>query len=1001
MWNARCLSLALAGLLAASSSAGAVPAPNPATRARMLEHYGKIPLSFEANEGQVDRSVKFLSRGQATTLFLTPAEAVLSLRGAEHETTVVRMRLVGANRAPRLVGEELQPTRSNYFVGNDPRQWHTGVAHYARIREEGVYPGVDLLYRGDQRQLEYDLVVAPGADPSLIRLAFRGADTITIGAQGQLILHTASGDLIQPAPTVYQEAGERRQRVEGHYLLLAPSAVKDGGEGAHRQVSFALGRYDRGRPLIIDPVLIYSTFVGGGGTDFGDNMAIDGAGNAYITGSTTSTTFLGVSGSSIQPSNGGGSDDAFVTKINAAGTAIVYSTFLGGSGDELAFGIAVDGSGNAYVTGRTSSTTLAGVTSGSIQPTNGGSYDAFVTKINAAGTAIVYSTFLGGSGLDYGWRIAVDATGSAYVTGYTTSTTFPGVTASSIQPANGGGADAFVTKINAAGTAIVYSTFLGGSGDDGGEGIAVDGAGNVYLTGITASTNFPGVTVSSIQPAYGGGHNDAFVTKINAAGTAILYSTFLGGSGDDAGQILAIDGAGNAYVTGVTGSTTFPGVGAGSIQPASGGGTFDAFVTKINPAGTAIVYSTFLGGSGDDFGYGIAVDDAGNTYVTGATSSTPFPGVSGSSIQPAYGGGPYDAFVTMINAAGTAIVYSTYLGGNGQEVGTGIAVDRAGSVYVGGWTSSTSFPGVNGSSIQPAYGGGPIDAFVTKIGGAAPLLTTTTSPSVPAGGNISDQATLAGGLNPTGAMTFDLFAPGDGSCASSIFTSVKTVIGNATYTSDAFTASTAGTYLWVASYSGDTNNPSAATGCGDEAVVVTPSITGPPGPQGPAGPTGPQGPQGQPGPAGASGPAGPAGPQGPPGATGPPGPTGPAGANGTSGSVIGGNYASTGTNRFLIPWSNATTATETDATVPLPSGTATKLVVSLTAAPGAGHSATITIRKNGNGTALTCTVAGTATTCTDATDGVIFADGDLLSILSTETSTRSSRIRFGFEYNAP
>jgi uncharacterized repeat protein (TIGR01451 family) len=346
-----------------------------------------------------------------------------------------------------------------------------------------------------------------------------------------------------------------------------------------------------------------------------------------------------------------------------------------------------------------------------------------VTKINAAGTAIVYSTFLGGTGTDPGDSIAVDTSGNAYVTGFTNSTTFPGVTGSSIQPANAGGSfDDFVTKINAAGTAIVYSTFLGGSGEDEAFGIAVDSSGNAYVTGETASTTFPGVTGSSIQPANAGSFDD-FVTKINAAGTAIVYSTFLGGSGDDAGFAIAVDTSGNAYVTGLH-ATTNPG----------GGANFDAFVTKINAAGTAVVYSTPLGGTGIDEGNSIAVDSSGNAYVTGQTSSATFPGVTGSSIQPAHAGGIYDAFVTEINAAGT-IVYSTFLGGSGTDHGYSIAVDSSGNVYVAGDTNSTTFPGVTGSSIQPAKAGSPItfDAFVTKIGLAALVadLSINKTPSPP------------------------------------------------------------------------------------------------------------------------------------------------------------------------------------------------------------------------------------------------------------------------------
>jgi len=694
---------------------GALPlsaASGTATQARIAEAYGKLPLSFEANEGQTDEAVKFLARGQGYTLFLTPAEAVLSLHGPRHETAVVRMQVVGGaggHRAPRVVGLEPQATKSNYFLGNNPSQWHTGVSHYARVGYEDVYPGIDLVYRGNQRQLEYDFVIAAGADPGRIRLAFQGVDALTIGEQGELVVHTGQGDLLQHAPVLYQEVGEERKPVEGSYVLL-------GGRGAHRQVGFVVGRYDRGRPLIIDPVLVYSTFLGGSGLDQGNGIAVDGAGYAYITGQTNSTSFPGVNGSSLQPANGGGFLDVFVTKLNPAGTAIVYSTFLGGSDYDTGSGIAVDGAGNAYVTGLTYSSTFP-VSLSSIQPSIAAAPDAFVTKINPTGTAIVYSTFLGSDGGDDGLAIAVDGAGNAYITGDTTSPTFPGVSSGSIQPAPGDGLgayDGFVTKINATGTAIVYSTFLGGNTNDFGNGIAVDGDGNAYIAGGTSSTNFPGVSGSSIQPALDG-PGDAFVTKINAAGTAIVYSTYLGGSGVDDGFGIAVDGAGNAYVAGSTASTTFPGVNAGSIQPANGGGSSDAFVTEINSAGTAIVYSTFLGGSLEDQAKGIAVDGAGDVYVTGQTASTTFPGVDGSALQSANGGGSHDAFVTKVNPAGTAILYSTFLGGSGNDGGLGIAVDSAGSAYVTGNTDSTAFPGVNGGSLQPATGGGSSDGFVTKI----------------------------------------------------------------------------------------------------------------------------------------------------------------------------------------------------------------------------------------------------------------------------------------------
>jgi hypothetical protein len=694
---------------------GGNPAPQPG-EPTLVATYGSLPLTFEANEGQVDQAVRFLVRGQGVTLFLTPAEAVLSLDGRSGKRAVVRLRLVGARKNARMVGLEPRPTRSHYFLGQNPARWHEGVRHYARVRAERVYPGVDLVYRGNRRQLEYDLVVLPGADPGRIRLAFAGAESIAIGSDGALIVRTAAGDLVQPRPVIYQEARQGRLRVQGRYVLLAPEA-SEAAPGGHPEVGFLVGSYDHHLPLVVDPVLVYATFLGGSGFDRGLGIAVDAAGNAYVTGSTASLIFPGVGGSSIDPvPNSAG--NAFVTKIDASGTSIVYSTFLGGGGGDYGTAIAVDATGNAYVTGVTASATFPGVSGSSIQPAPGGGDDAFVTKVDASGASIVYSTFLGGSGNDAAMGIAVDGAGNAYVTGGTSSASFPGVAGSSIQPAYAGAGDAFVTKINAAGTAIAYSTFLGGVGDDVGRGIAVDRLGNAYVTGGSGSPSFPGVGGGSIQPANAGGLSDAFVTKINAAGTAIAYSTFLGGADDDGGGGIAVDAAGAAYVTGFTDSTSFAGVGGSSLQPASGGGR-DAFVTKIDPSGGAIVYSTFLGGSGGDGGFGIAADGAGNAYVTGITTSTAFPGVTASSIQPGNGGG-WDAFVTEINAAGSAIVYSTFLGGSGYDYGLGIAVDGVANAYVTGESSSASFPGVGGGSIQPANAGDG-DAFVVKIGSAAEI----------------------------------------------------------------------------------------------------------------------------------------------------------------------------------------------------------------------------------------------------------------------------------------
>jgi beta-propeller repeat-containing protein len=665
--------------------------------------YGRLPLSFEPNEGQTDARVKFLSRASGYTLFVTADEAVFAGR----DGSVERMRLVGANPKPRFEPLDKQPGISNYFIGNDPSKWRTNVPNYGRVALRGVYPGIDLIFYGNERQLEYDWGVAPGADPKRIHVKWEGTNHLTKNASGDLVLSASLGvSMVQRKPVILQEG----KRIEGGYAVHG------------REVAFELAKYDAGKPLVIDPVLVYSTYLGGSGFDDGNGIAVDGSGNAYVTGSTLSTNFP--TANSLQASNGSGSInyDAFVTKINATGSAYVYSTYLGGSGFDRGGGIAVDGSGNAYVTGSTNSTNFP--TTDPIQASyGGGNGDAFVTKINAAGSALVYSTYLGGGGFDDGSGIAVDGSGNAYVTGGTGSTNFP--TANPLQASIGGGGDAFVTKINAAGSALVYSTYLGGRlhalvqppgvgpAGDGASGIAVDGAGNAYVTGVTSSTDFP--TAKPLQASLNGGLN-AFVTKINAAGSAYVYSTYLGGSAEDSGQGIAVDGAGNAYITGVTTSIDFPT--ANPLQGSNGGSSYDAFVTKINAAGSALVYSTYLGGSGFDIAWGVAVDGSGNAYVTGYTTSTDFPTIN--PLQAGNGGGNGDAFMTKINADGSAYQYSTHLGGSRSQ-GGGIAVDGQGNAYVTGYTTSTDFLTTN--RLQASSGGGD-DAFVLSI--SAPQISPAT-----------------------------------------------------------------------------------------------------------------------------------------------------------------------------------------------------------------------------------------------------------------------------------
>ena len=676
--------------------------------------FGKLPLSFEKNLGQTDSRVRFLSRGGGYTLFLNSTEAVLVLRPAEKTGVrpvpshvpseaegeaegsqqsgdtgaVLRMKLVGANPAPDVAGLEELPGKSNYFIGNDPKKWRSNVPHYARVAYLEVYPGIDLVYYGNRQQLEYDFIVAPGADPDAIRLGFEGADEINLDHQGNLILQTAGGELLQRAPVIYQEIEGVKASVAGGYVL------QDDNE-----VSFAVAAYDASRPLIIDPVLEYSSYLGGSEGDQGISVAVDAAGNLYVTGDTVSSNFPTTSGA-FQTT---GSSSVYVTKVNAAGSVLLYSTYLGGSKASVGHGIAVDEAGNAYVTGRTEADDFP--TARPFQAAyGGGSDDAFITKLNADGSALVYSTFLGGSNYDQGRSIAVDAAGNAVITGITESTDFP--TKNPLRAGHSGGRDAIVVKMNASGSALVYSTYLGGSGIDVGHFITLDAAGSAYITGLTNSTDFP--TVRPLQPAFRGGRNDAIVAKLDPSGSTLVYSTYLGGSQNDEARSVAVDRAGNAYVTGYTESDDFPT--ARAFQAAYGGGSNDAFITKLSAAGDSLLYSTFLGDEGGDFGRAIAVDAAGNAYVTGYTDSDDFPTVN--PIQSAYAGNT-DAFILKLNAAGFALVYSTYLGGSGFERGRGIAVDAVGNAYITGRTESQDLPTAHG--FQAAFGGGSGDAFVIKL----------------------------------------------------------------------------------------------------------------------------------------------------------------------------------------------------------------------------------------------------------------------------------------------
>jgi hypothetical protein len=724
--------------------AAPLPEADEAARRRIGEAYGQLPISFEANEGQFDTEVKYFARANGMSLFLTPTEAVLSLRQekpraqktlrtrggkvqrAKSRTDVLRMQLVGASGDASVEGLDEAAGKSNYFVGNNTANWRTNVARYARVRYGNVYPGIDLVYYGNQRQLEYDLVVAPGAAPGAIKLAFDGARRMYVDADGALCLGMSGGELRQPKPFIYQEQNGERKEIQGRYVI-----------NEKREVGFEVAAYDEGLPLVIDPTISYSTYLGGNRDDVGFDIALDSLGNAYITGATDSDNFPSLN--SLPHASGG--KYTFITKLNVAGTALVYSTYVGGTGgsfNDHANSIAVDRSGNAYVTGWTSKPDFPTVNA--YQSVRRGGSDAFVTKLDASGAALVYSTYLGGSvggsgigGGEEGRGIAVDGAGNAYVVGRTESTDFP--TLNAPQPQHGGGTcdnshcnDAFVTKFDPSGASLVYSTYLGGNKIEYGNGITLDASGSAFVTGFTASHNFP-TTVGVRQPAHSAAgtnspDHDAFVAKLTPAGTSFVYSTYLGGFGGSSdGNGIAVDSGGNAYVAGGTNSALFPTVNAfqpaiGPGGPGTGAHFSDAFISKLNPAGTALVYSTFLGGTNSEEASAVAVDAGGHAYAVGSTNSRNFPVANaiqpnpGSPVDFAQSG---DAFITKINPAGSSLGYSTFLGGSGYETVRGVAIDSAGNAYLTGNTSSANFPTLN--PPQATYNGGLSygDAFVTKI----------------------------------------------------------------------------------------------------------------------------------------------------------------------------------------------------------------------------------------------------------------------------------------------
>jgi hypothetical protein len=715
------------------------PAP-PGSPSKVNKTYGKLPLSFEANQGQVDSQVKFLSRGQGCSLFLTATEAVLQLPSSDgrwpnddtsfdhqQSTTEIlslpfsipysqstlrpspldprhlsishrkwaighppssslRMQLVGANPQVQVEGLEALPGKSNYFIGNDPGKWRTNISTYSKVKYKEVYPGIDLVYYGNQQKLEYDWVVAPGGDPNAIQVVFQGQEDLLIDSAGDLVLKMGKTEVRQKRPVVFQEVAGEPKEIAGGYIL-----GKDG------RVGFEAAAYDHSRSLVIDPTVIYSSLFAAGSSFLGGTgIAIDQLGNVYLTGTADSVDFPSTPGAFDRTY--GGLADAFVAKLDSSGSSVIYCTYLGGKGNDVAGDITLDSDGNAYLTGFTDSSDFPIL--GAAQASLRGGSDGYIAKLNPIGSVLIYSTFLGGSKEDWPRHVAIDAAGNTYVTGFTTSEDFP--TLSAFQPKYGGGdGDGFVTKLNAAGSTLLYSTYLGGSGEDAFLGaVAVDAQGSAYVTGGTSSSDFPMKNPFQSQK---GPYSTAFISKLSPSGSSLEYSTFLGLS--SYGMDILVTAEGESCVTGSAYPDDFP-----VTEPSLTLGGLSAFLCKLDASASHLVFSRLVGGSGQDEVRGMTRDTAGNFYIVGRTLSQDFP--TSNAIQPNLAG-DYDAFLIKFTSTGAGPVYATYWGGTDRDTATAVAADNSGNIYMAGTTSSSNFPLLH--SLHTSRQGAEDYSFIVKL----------------------------------------------------------------------------------------------------------------------------------------------------------------------------------------------------------------------------------------------------------------------------------------------
>jgi Beta-propeller repeat len=706
--------------------------------------YAKLPVSFVENRGQTDPSVRYYALGDGYAFYMTPSEVMLTFANQD-DGVALALQFLGSNRGVEPQGAARTAGVINHLRGSDSSEWHTQIPQFRDVVYPDLWRGIDLQLREQSGVLKYEFHVQPGASPSDIRLAYDGADALGLSSAGGLQISTPIGILEDSVPLSYQTVGGVQQQVPSSYVL-------GDGDG----FSFAVGDYRRDHELVIDPGVQYATFLGGSSDEKPASIAVDAGGNAYIGGTTQSPNFPTTTGAFDRTGAAQNFADAFVTKLNPAGTALVYSTFVGGSDMEFANGLAIDSSGSAYVTGQTKSSNY---------PTTGGAFDRslnipancprcatdntdnFVFKLNASGSALAYSTYLGGTEYDAARGISVDGGGNAYVTGETLSGDYP-TTAGAFDRTRAGEYDMFLTKLNSTGSALAYSTFIGGAAVDNGDHVALDSGNNAYVVGGTSSTDFP-----TTPNAFDTTHNGAFdgtVTKVNAAGSALVYSTFLGGSDFDGGAAVTVDGTGSAYVVGGTPSANFP------VTPASYDTTFnngDAYVTKFNPAGSALAYSTFIGGSSFESIGSIALDPAGNAWLGGGTSSADFPVTANATDATINGVG--DATISQLNATGSALLFSTFLGGSQSEGSYDIARDPTGDVYVTGSTFSQDFP-VTVGAFDRVWNGDQLifwgDAFVAKIDVDGNTSTPTEPPAVPAAPTLVSPTNASSQPQP---VTFD------------------------------------------------------------------------------------------------------------------------------------------------------------------------------------------------------------------------------------------------------